>query len=107
MFSVQSALNNNRTGFSVRGPCGGYITRITPAVSQFSGGGSHGNFAEELKCDFKTLCVILGVCNPVRLFSSCVEIRCRRRLVKAGNPSACAMVNWKVCKSAIVLYCLY
>jgi hypothetical protein len=28
MFSVLSALNNNRTGFSVRGPCGGYIRRI-------------------------------------------------------------------------------
>jgi hypothetical protein len=25
--------------------------------------------------------------------------------VKTGNPSACATVNWKVCKSAIVLYC--
>jgi hypothetical protein len=24
--------------------------------------------------------------------------------VKTGNPSACAMVNWKVCKSAIALY---
>jgi hypothetical protein len=31
----------------------------------------------------------------------------RRRLVKAGNPSACAEVNWKLCKSAIALYCLY
>jgi hypothetical protein len=30
-----------------------------------------------------------------------------RRLVKTGNPSACATVNWKVCKSAIALYCLY
>ena len=28
----------------------------------------------------------------------------RRRLVKKENPSACAMVNWKVCKSVIVLY---
>jgi hypothetical protein len=24
--------------------------------------------------------------------------------VKAGNPSACAKVNWKVCKSAVALY---
>jgi hypothetical protein len=31
----------------------------------------------------------------------------RRRLVETGNPSACAVVNWKVCKSAIALYCLY
>jgi hypothetical protein len=28
----------------------------------------------------------------------------RRRLVKTENPRACATVNWKVCKSAIVLY---
>jgi hypothetical protein len=27
--------------------------------------------------------------------------------VKTEDPSVCAMVNWKVCKSAIVLYCLY
>jgi hypothetical protein len=27
--------------------------------------------------------------------------------VETENPSACATVNWKVCKSAIVLYCLY
>jgi hypothetical protein len=31
----------------------------------------------------------------------------RRRLVETENPSACAMVNWNVCKSAIALYCLY
>jgi hypothetical protein len=24
--------------------------------------------------------------------------------VKTNNPSACAMVNWKLCKSAIALY---
>jgi hypothetical protein len=28
----------------------------------------------------------------------------RRRLVKTDNPSACATVNWKLCKSAIALY---
>jgi hypothetical protein len=28
----------------------------------------------------------------------------RRRLVKTGNPSACAAVNWKVCRSAIAVY---
>jgi hypothetical protein len=27
--------------------------------------------------------------------------------VKIENPSACAVVNWKVSKSAIALYCLY
>jgi hypothetical protein len=30
----------------------------------------------------------------------------RRRLVERENPSACATVNWKVCISAIALYCL-
>jgi hypothetical protein len=27
--------------------------------------------------------------------------------VKTENPSACATVNWNVCKSAIALYCMY
>jgi hypothetical protein len=27
--------------------------------------------------------------------------------VETENSSACAVVNWKVCKSAIVLYCFY
>jgi hypothetical protein len=27
--------------------------------------------------------------------------------MKTGNPSACATVSWKVCISAIALYCLY
>jgi hypothetical protein len=27
--------------------------------------------------------------------------------VQTENPSACAMVNWNVCKSAIAQYCLY
>jgi hypothetical protein len=31
----------------------------------------------------------------------------RRRLVETGNPSVCATVNCKVCKSEIVLCCLY
>jgi hypothetical protein len=66
MFSVWSVLSNNIHMFSVPSPCGGCITRITPAVSQFSGE-SHGKFVEDLKCDMKTLCLILGVCNPVRL----------------------------------------
>jgi hypothetical protein len=30
-----------------------------------------------------------------------------RRLVETENPSACATVNWNVCKSAIALYGLY
>jgi hypothetical protein len=31
----------------------------------------------------------------------------RRRLVETENPSACATVGCKACKSAIALYCLY
>jgi hypothetical protein len=31
----------------------------------------------------------------------------RRRLVETGNPSVCALVNCKVCKSEIALCCLY
>jgi hypothetical protein len=27
--------------------------------------------------------------------------------VETDNPNACATVNWKVCKSAVALYCLY
>jgi hypothetical protein len=27
--------------------------------------------------------------------------------VKTQNPSACTTLNWKVCKPAIALYCLY
>jgi hypothetical protein len=30
----------------------------------------------------------------------------RIRLVKTENPSACIMVNCKVCRSVIALYCL-
>jgi hypothetical protein len=38
--------------------------------------------------------VLVSVLRPVA----------RIRLVKTGNPSACATVNLKVCKSAIALY---
>jgi hypothetical protein len=31
----------------------------------------------------------------------------RRRLAETENPSACATMKWKFCKSAIALYCLY
>jgi hypothetical protein len=31
----------------------------------------------------------------------------RKRIVETENPSACATVNWKDFKLAIVLYCLY
>jgi hypothetical protein len=36
--------------------------------------------------------------------SSVLRSVARRRLVKTEDPSACARVNWKVCKSAIALY---
>jgi hypothetical protein len=31
----------------------------------------------------------------------------RRRLLETENPSACAAMNWNVCKSTIALYCPY
>jgi hypothetical protein len=48
------------------------------------------------------------MCNTwsVRLWYFCVEIRCYKTTNETGNPSACATVNWKVCKWAIALYCL-
>jgi hypothetical protein len=27
--------------------------------------------------------------------------------METENPSACAAVNWKVCKSGLAVYCLY
>jgi hypothetical protein len=42
-----------------------------------------------------------------RLFEALIFILrsvARRRLVKTENPSVCATVDWKLCKSAIALY---
>jgi hypothetical protein len=56
------------------------------------------------KCDWKILGVILAVIEvQVSVFRSVA----RRRLVETENRSACATVNWNVCKSAIELYGLY
>jgi hypothetical protein len=56
------------------------------------------------KCD----CKILGVIPVViEVQVSVLRSVARRRLVETENPSACATVNWKVCKSAIALYGLY
>jgi hypothetical protein len=46
--------------------------------------------------------------HPVKtLIVSVLRAVARRRLGKTKNPSAYATVNWKVCKWAITLYCLY
>jgi hypothetical protein len=56
------------------------------------------------KCDWKIVGVILEVTEvQVSVFRSVA----RRRLVETKNPSACATVNWNVCKSVIALYGLY
>jgi hypothetical protein len=36
----------------------------------------------------------------------CDKSDARMGLMKAENPSACATVNWKMCRIAIALYCL-
>jgi hypothetical protein len=56
------------------------------------------------KCDWKILDVILEV---IEIQVSVFRYVARRRLVETENPSACATVNWNVCKSAIALYGLY
>jgi hypothetical protein len=56
------------------------------------------------KCDWKILGVILAV---IEMQVSVLRSVARRRLVETENPSACATVNWNLCKSAIALHCLY
>jgi hypothetical protein len=91
------------------GPWGVYIRRICcslissvkrmgtqrHAAVQLSVGGSHGKFVveEELEAGLWRLSVWLEDSVTVRL-----------PLVKTGNPSACATVNWKVYKSEKALY---
>jgi hypothetical protein len=58
--------------------------------------------SRSVKWRFYVECVIKWDC-----YNSCVlRSVARRRLVETGNPSACATVNCKVCKSAIALHCL-
>jgi hypothetical protein len=62
---------------------------------------------EECLLEEKVLCVIFGVCDLMGLFIIPVSRSvARRQLVERENPSACATVSWKVCISAISLYCL-
>jgi hypothetical protein len=77
--------------------------------SEFSGGDSHGNFVEDLKSDLTNLfmCNTWSVQSSETVIVYVLRSVTRIRLVKFGNPSTCSTVNWKVCKSAIALYCLY
>jgi hypothetical protein len=52
--------------------------------------------SKELDCDKETSRVILS-------YSETDKSVARIRLVKAETPSACATVNWKVCRIAIAL----
>jgi hypothetical protein len=55
-------------------------------------------------CNWKIFGVILEVTEvQVSVFRSVAT----SRLVETENSSACATVNWNVCKSAIALYGLY
>jgi hypothetical protein len=56
---------------------------------------------EDYACDWKILGVIFEV---IEVQVSVLRSVARGRLVEAENPSACATVNWNVCKSAIALY---
>jgi hypothetical protein len=46
------------------------------------------------------------VCN-ICSDSSALRSVARRQLAETEHSSACEMVNWKVCNTAIVLYCMY
>jgi hypothetical protein len=103
------------------GRCGGYITRIMYQHNRFQflsdsdkvespGGLSSWAYKDENgACDLKTLIMynIWSVWLSETVLASVLRSVTRRRLVKTENPSACATVKWKVCKSAIALYCLY
>jgi hypothetical protein len=42
--------------------------------------------------------------SDLKMLVSMLRSVARRRLMKTDNPSACAVVNWKVYKSVIALY---
>jgi hypothetical protein len=58
---------------------------------------------EECSCEWK---IYVEYLKSVRLTVCASRSFAGRRLVESENPSACAMGNCKVCKSAIALYCL-
>jgi hypothetical protein len=84
-------------------------------MSEFLVGGSHVRFVvgedlivwiEDFKCDVKTLCVLQCSNNwSVWLIVCVLRAVARRQLVKMKNPTACATVCCKWCKSVIALYC--
>jgi hypothetical protein len=71
----------------------------------------HRRFAveEDFKCDVETLCALScsGI-GSVWFRETCIipvlRSVARRRLVKPGNPSVCAMVKCELCKSLYGLY---
>jgi hypothetical protein len=64
---------------------------------------------DDFKCEWKTffVCNIWNVWFNETVIIPVLRSFARKRLVETENPSACATVNWKVCKWARTLYCLY
>jgi hypothetical protein len=89
---VQLRANNNR----------GRSTRTRVRIGTRSTEEKKRSAWEELTCD----CKAWFMCNiwSVRLVVSVLIAVARRRLVETGNPSACATVVCKWCKSARALY---
>jgi hypothetical protein len=83
------------------GPCCGYtcITRGAVSSERIATRSSEEyrrSACEDLKCDLKTLfmCNTWSVQSSETVIVPVLRSVARRRLVKTGNPSACAAVNW-------------